>query len=91
MTKEEKVEWDRLYDRIEECDRDIAQLKSMLADRKNKRYRAFIEDDIAHEKRIREILVKAVGEPKDRRRDGAKARACGREGRSDRMRRMRAA
>ena len=40
----------------------------MLAERKNKRYRKFIEDDIAHEKQIREILVNAVGEAKDRRR-----------------------
>ena len=68
MTKEEKVEWDRLYDRIEECDRDIAESIAMLAKRENKRYRKFIEDDIAHEKRIRDILVNAVGEPKDRRR-----------------------
>jgi hypothetical protein len=40
----------------------------MLADRKNRRFRKFIEEDIAHEKRIRDMLVKAVGEPKDRRR-----------------------
>ncbi|WP_139223753.1 hypothetical protein [Methylocapsa palsarum] len=68
MTKEEKVEWDQLYDRIEECDRDIAESTAMLTDRKNGRFRKFIEDDIAHEKHIRDMLVEAVGEPKDRRR-----------------------
>jgi hypothetical protein len=36
--------------------------------RKNKPYRQLIEDDIAHEKRIRQIIVNAVGEP--RRRNG---------------------
>jgi hypothetical protein len=34
---------------------------------KYRRYRQFIEDDIAHEKRIRVIIVNAIGEPKRRR------------------------
>ena len=68
MTKEEKVEWDRLYAQIEECDLEIGYLTESLKERKNKRYRSFIEDDIAHERRIRDIIVKAVGEPKERRR-----------------------
>jgi len=29
---------------------------------KNKRFRHFIEDDIAHEKRLRDIIVNAIGE-----------------------------
>jgi hypothetical protein len=68
MTKEEKVEWDKMYARIEECDREIEGLTAMLADRKNKRYRHILEDDIAHERRIRAIIVEAVGEPKNRNR-----------------------
>ena len=68
MTKEEKVEWDKMYARIEECDREIERLSARLADRKNKRYRHILEDDIAHERRIRAIIVEAVGEPKNRNR-----------------------
>ena len=68
MTKEEKIEWDKMYARIEECDREIERLSARLADRKNKRYRHILEDDIAHERRIRAIIVEAVGEPKNRNR-----------------------
>ncbi|MFZ0603430.1 MAG: DUF5681 domain-containing protein [Roseiarcus sp.] len=66
MTKEEKVEWDRMYARAEECDREIAEMTESLKLRKNKPYRKFIEDDITHEKRIRQIIVNAIGEPKRR-------------------------
>jgi hypothetical protein len=55
-----------MYARVEECDREIAEMTASLKLRKNKRYRQFIEDDIAHEKRIRQIIVNAVGEPKRR-------------------------
>ena len=68
MTKEEKVEWDKMYARVEECDLEIEELTAMLKDRKNKRFRELIENDIAHEKRIRAIIVNAIGEPKDKRR-----------------------
>jgi Family of unknown function (DUF5681) len=68
MTKEEKVKWDRMYDRIEASDRAIAELTEDLKLPKNKRYLRFIEDEIAHEKRIRQILVNGVGEPKRRNR-----------------------
>ena len=64
MTKEEKVVWDRLRARLDECDREIEELTPMLKDRKNKRFRRFIEDDIAHEKRLRDMIAKALGEPK---------------------------
>ena len=66
MTKEEKVEWDRMYARVEESDREIAEMTASLKFRKYKPYRQFIKDDIAHEKRIRQIIVNAVGEPKRR-------------------------
>ena len=48
--------------RLDECDREIEELSAMLKDRKNKRFRHFIEDDIAHEKRLRDIIVNAIGE-----------------------------
>jgi hypothetical protein len=66
MTKEEKVKWDRAYASVEECDREIAEMTAFLKLRKNQRYRRLIEDDIAHEKRIRQIIVNAVGEPNKR-------------------------
>ena len=46
MTKEEKVVWDRLRAHLDECDREIEELTAMLKDRKNKRFRRFIEEDI---------------------------------------------
>jgi peptidoglycan hydrolase CwlO-like protein len=39
MTKEEKVEWDRSYARVKQCDQEIAELTASLKERKNKRYR----------------------------------------------------
>jgi len=68
MTKEEKADWDRLYDRVEESDREIAELTASLKKQKNKPYRHMIEDDIAHERKIRDIIVRAIGEPSKRRR-----------------------
>src|ERR1700737_1709423 len=62
MTKEEKVAWDRLRARLDECAREIEELSAMLKEPKNKRFRHFIEDDIAHEKRLRDIIVNAIGE-----------------------------
>jgi hypothetical protein len=40
MTKEEKVVWDGLRARLDECDREIEELTAMLKDRKNKRFDA---------------------------------------------------
>lgn len=65
-SKEDKVKWDRMYARVEECDLAIAEMTDMLKLRKNKPYRRFIEDEIAHEKRIRQIIVNSLGEPKRR-------------------------
>jgi len=38
----------------------------MLKDRTMKSARHFIEDDIAHEKRLRDMIAKALGEPQKR-------------------------
>jgi hypothetical protein len=62
MTKEEKVVWDQLRARLDECAREIEELSAMLKEHKNKRFRHIIEDDIAHEKRLRDIIVNAIGE-----------------------------
>jgi hypothetical protein len=66
MTKEEKTEWDRMWDRVEECDRSIREATEHIKKCRNKQIRKFMEDDIAHEKRIRSTIVNAIGEPKRR-------------------------
>jgi Family of unknown function (DUF5681) len=66
VTKEEKAEWDRMYARVEECDRELEELTAMLEDPENQNLRGVIEDDIAFERRMRAIIVNAIGEPKDR-------------------------
>ncbi len=66
ITKEDKAEWDRMWDRVEECDRSIREWTGDLKLRKNRQIRKFIDDEIAFEKRIRAIIVNAIGEPKRR-------------------------
>lgn len=66
MTKEDKAKRDRLWDRVEACDETIAMHTKELKLCENKRHRPFIEDDIAFEKRIRDIIVGGIGEPKRR-------------------------
>ncbi len=65
-TKEEKVGWDRLYQRVVDCDREIAALQKKLTDRKYKKYRRIIEQDIAFERDLRCKIVAAIGEPPER-------------------------
>ena len=60
MTKEEKVQWDEWRARKAECDRSIDELEQMLTAEPNAKSRALIMADIAHEKRIREIICRAV-------------------------------
>jgi hypothetical protein len=66
MTREDKAEWDRMWDRVEVCDRSIRELTADLKRCRKKQIRKFMEDDIAYEKRIRAIIVDAVGEPRRR-------------------------
>jgi hypothetical protein len=66
MTREDKAEWDRMWDHVEECDRSIRELTADLKRCRKKQIRKFMEDDIAHEKRIRAIIVDAIGEPRRR-------------------------
>jgi Family of unknown function (DUF5681) len=66
ITKEEKAKWDQLYKRVEDCDRAIAEMSADLKERKNRRFRHIIQGEIAFERRIRDIIVKGIGEPKNR-------------------------
>lgn len=68
MTKEEKVEWDRLYDHIQETDREIEYLNAELKRTRSKEYRSSLEADIARQRSHRKFLVDIVGEPRQRRR-----------------------
>jgi hypothetical protein len=63
MTPEDNVGWDRLHDRIRESDRALEETTVELERTRKPSYRNFLEDDIAHERRLREILVNALGEP----------------------------
>ncbi len=66
MTKEDKTEWDRMWDRVEECDQAIREYAGDLKLPENRKIRKFIEDEIDFERRVRAIIVNAIGEPKRR-------------------------
>jgi hypothetical protein len=63
LTKEEKAIWDRMRDRVVRCDEAIATLSAMLKDPKQKSYRHLMEEEIAHELKVRNMIVSAIGEP----------------------------
>ncbi len=56
MTKEEQVVWDR----IEETEAAIADLEGMLAKDPDNPDNKFIEEDLAHERQVRQLLARAV-------------------------------
>lgn len=60
MTKEEKVVWDRFRERKADCDQAIAELEDLLEKQPNHRHRDQLRDEIAHEKRIREIVSRLI-------------------------------
>ena len=66
MTKEDKAEWDRLWDRVEECDRCIANYSAELKNRKMQKHHPVIRDRLEQEWRIRKMITSSVGEPKRR-------------------------
>jgi Family of unknown function (DUF5681) len=66
FTKEEKARWDRKWDRVEECDRSIDQIRSEIKRCRDKRIREAMKEDMAHEQRIRAIIVNTIGEPRRR-------------------------
>jgi uncharacterized protein DUF5681 len=68
VTKEEKAKWDSLYDRVEESDREIEFLSDELKKTRSESDRAMLQNDIAHERRMRKMIVDVIGEPSQRRR-----------------------
>jgi hypothetical protein len=49
-----------------EVSNDLAQTRLLLFVQANRRFRHIIEEEIAFERRIRDIIVKGIGEPKNR-------------------------
>lgn len=60
MTKEEKVKFDRLRDRKDECDREIAELEKLLQEEPDCSYRKQVLKDIEFEKKLREMIARIV-------------------------------
>jgi Family of unknown function (DUF5681) len=63
-TKEEKVLWDEARELLKARDREIEKLTALLKDSKTKTDRRFLRDDILHQRRLRDIIVNAIGEPR---------------------------
>jgi Family of unknown function (DUF5681) len=67
-TKEEKVELDFWYDRVEELDHEIELESARLKKIRSKTSRARVEDMIKDDQARREAIVSKIGEPSKRRR-----------------------
>jgi hypothetical protein len=68
MTRQEKVELDHWYDRVEQIDRNIERLSAQLEKIRSKKVCAYVETQIADERFRREKIVSIIGEPSKRRR-----------------------
>ena len=62
MTPEEKVVWDRLWDQVEECDREIAALDAQRKRARSDEHRNVIDADLVHVKKLRAMIVEKTGE-----------------------------
>ena len=69
LIKQQKVELDRFHDLVEQSDREVESLTAQLKKTRSKSYRESLEHDVAEIRHYREILVKMVGEPSQRRRE----------------------
>lgn len=56
MTKEEKADWDWMRGRKEELETELQELEQMLIDNPDYEYRRYIENDIAHTRKIIEMI-----------------------------------
>lgn len=68
LIKQQKAELDRLYDLVEQVDREVESLTAQLKKTRSKSYRASLEDEIAELRHARGLLVEKTGEPSQRRR-----------------------
>lgn len=60
MTKEELQNWNRLRDAKREFQAELDQLQQLLRDEPDYPYRKFVEDDIAHDKKIIAMIGKWI-------------------------------
>ena len=60
MTKEEKPVWDELRNRKRECDRELADLRAMLENTRDKRRREKVLGDIAFHERMRATIAQVI-------------------------------
>lgn len=66
ITREDKAEWDRFHNRVVESDRAIEETTAELKRCRKPSLRRVLEDEIAYERRMRQIIVNAIGEPTKR-------------------------
>jgi hypothetical protein len=62
MTPEEKVSWDRLWDQVDECDRDIAVLTTQQKRAQSDEQRRQIDDDRIQLQKLRAMITGKIGE-----------------------------
>lgn len=62
MTKEEKVIWDRLRERLDDSNDEIAELRKLAADPESASYRDIVEQDIQFETKLRDRIQGVIGD-----------------------------
>jgi hypothetical protein len=67
LTKEGKVQWDRLHDLLEQADNELEAMTTKLKKTRSKPNQASLEHEIFELGRARELLVERIGEPSQRR------------------------
>jgi hypothetical protein len=67
LTKEGKVQWDRLHDLLEKADRELETMTAQLKKTRSRTNRSSLEHEIFELGRARELLVERIGEPSQRR------------------------
>jgi hypothetical protein len=67
LTKEGKVQWDRLHDLLEKADRELETMTAQLKKTRSRTDRSSLEHEIFELGRARELLVERIGEPSQRR------------------------
>jgi hypothetical protein len=71
LTKQGKVQWDRLHDLLEDVDRELETMTVQLKKTRSRPDRASLEHEILELGRTRELLVERIGEPSQRRKTPA--------------------
>ena len=62
ITTEQKAGWDKLWDRLESWDREIAWVMKQAKHAKSDSEKQILADDLAHARRMRAKIIAAVGE-----------------------------